>query len=80
MRVERFTNGQSAYAEILAYDDNFNLYAYEATEADVLDLYVDSPVQVGTRVGSQYYVVTISERNIKWERVCKDVALNFALA
>lgn len=80
MRVERFTNGQRAYIEILAYDNNHKLYAYEATEADAFDLYVDEPIQVGVRDGIRYYVITIHERNIEWKRVCKDVAINYALA
>lgn len=80
MRVERFTNGQKAYIEILAYNNNHELYAYEATEADVFDLYVNEPIQVGVRNGSKYYIITIHERKIEWSRVCKDVAINYALA
>lgn len=80
MRVERFTNGQKAYIEILAYGNNHKLYAYEATEADVFDLYTNEPIQVGVRNGRKYYIITIHERKIEWKRVCKDVAINNALA
>ena len=81
MRVERLTNGQSVYAEILAYDNKNKLYAYEATKNDVLDLASDDRTLIGAKVGRAYYVITLENHAIsKVERVCKDVAINFALA
>lgn len=81
MRVERLTNGQSVYAEILAYDNKHNLYAYEATKNDVLDLAGDDRTLIGAKQGRAYYVITLENNAVsKVERVCKDVAINFALA
>lgn len=83
MKVERLTNGQGAYAEILAYDDKNKLYAYEATRDDILALANPSgdKTLIGAKQGRAYYVITLQNETIsKMERVCKDVATNFAIA
>ncbi len=81
MRVERLTSGQSVYAEILAYDNKHKLYAYEATKNDVLNIASGDRKLIGAKVGRAYYVITIENNAVsKIERVCKDVAINFALA
>lgn len=81
IKVDRKLTWQKPYAEILSYNEKWELTAWEATKDEILDLGTPyGEALVGARIGRKYYILNIENDSITAERVSKDKAINFALA
>lgn len=81
IRVDRKLTWQEPYAEILSYNEKWELYAWEATKNEILYLgTLCGETLVGARIGRKYYILKIENDSITAERVSKDKAIKFALA